>query len=455
MIQSIDYNGLLVADTTLAGHGRDMGIMPMHPNAIQVSQNRFLVFNGTFSLRGTDDQRSILVQIRKDSYDGPVIRERVLAHSVDDWDALGDGRQFVRQHGHPVAFGVPKGALINGQRVAHENVFVIKWRVVARIYDEENGYLLSHHRHPELRRQTQAVEWMQVRLNDSEDDLEILQPPSRFRQKGYEDGEQFCERGELLLINQSFVQAVPFNEDCSQWVDVDHFNFSDHSFASGGVIAPIKHQFNEQTGLYEWVETGPVIGPGPEGGIGEASIVPYNDTWVIFSRCWAPGQVAAMRCDDPFAQAPAIHLIKDIDNNGPITAYQFPDGMVRLFSGDKTRSPHDAARNPLYLFDIDVDQGFAIGNVHTPLDTLAEDLPFPIIYQPQPGPVIDMAKLLPHTGGREQLIACRVRTNGLLALDPEYYCRLHRPTSAEIDACGIHYMQVKYDDELPAIWMFE
>ena len=75
---------------------------------------------------GVDDDRSIVYQLRSGAPDGPVVKEGFLARSINDWEPLGDGKKYVRQFGHPVAFGVPKGALIGGKPAAHGNVFVAK-----------------------------------------------------------------------------------------------------------------------------------------------------------------------------------------------------------------------------------------------------------------------------------------------------------------------------------------
>ena len=44
----------------------------------------------------------------------------------------------------------------------------------------------------------------------------------------------------IRQMNQSFVQAVPFNEDASEWADVNHFD--------GGRLAALKYRYNRQRG---------------------------------------------------------------------------------------------------------------------------------------------------------------------------------------------------------------
>lgn len=57
---------------------------------------------------------------------GPVLREGVFARSIDDWNPRVGGRLCVKQHGQPVAFGVPKGERSGGSPVPHANLFVVK-----------------------------------------------------------------------------------------------------------------------------------------------------------------------------------------------------------------------------------------------------------------------------------------------------------------------------------------
>ena len=121
---------------------------------------------------------------------GPVLREGVFSRFIDDWDPLGDGQPCVKRHGPPVSFGVPKGARIGGSPAPHANLFVAKWRRVARRLDLATGKMLHSKSDAGLRLGTLGVEWGQFRLNEAEDDVEIVEPPRRLRQKGYEEGER-------------------------------------------------------------------------------------------------------------------------------------------------------------------------------------------------------------------------------------------------------------------------
>jgi hypothetical protein len=197
-----------------------------------------------------DDDASIAYQLRDSAPDGPVIAEGLFARSHSDWDPLGDGFLYVRQHGHPVLFGVPRGALINGQPALNANVFVAKWRRVGRRYDPIQNLVEHAKAHPVERRATQAVEWAQFRLNHAGDRIEILQEPRVLRQKGYEEGPAFCS-APVEWMNQSFTPPVPYTPDASEWADCNHFD--------GGRVAPMRYAFNAPSGLYEWVETGPLL----------------------------------------------------------------------------------------------------------------------------------------------------------------------------------------------------
>ena len=203
----------------------------------------------------------------------------------------------------------------------------------------------------------------------------------------------------LPWMNQSMVQAVPFNDDASEWADVNHFD--------GGWLAALKYRYNAQRGVYEWVETGPLVGDH----LSEASLARYRDEWIISAR--TGGEVAWIRTDDPFGALPAVQYAAP-DNNAPLTAYTCADGVLRLLGGDWQASPHDNPRNPLYLWDIDPERGFAAINRREVHNSIRAGLPVP-----PDGPATagkspgwwwrhDMAKLLPHAGGRVQFIVHRI-----------------------------------------------
>ena len=439
MIERIEHRGKLVYECSLPGETRSDDVYPGHPNGIQVSRDRFLLLFATRSYRGVDDALSIIYQVRDGGFDGPVLREGHLAQTRNDWDPFNDGSRYVRQHSHVTGFGVPKGALVQGRAAPHENLFAIKWYRTMRIVDPATGFLRSGRDHPELTARTLGVEWVQVRLNDAEDDLEIVQPAQQLRQRGYEQGDAFCS-ADMGWMNQSMVQAVPFNADCTEWADVNHFD--------DRRLAALKYRYNPQRGVYEWVEIGPAIGDS----LSEASLAQYRGEWIISAR--TGGKVAWMRTADPFsASAPVVQFAVP-DNNAPLTAYTCPDGVLRLLGGEHSVSPHGSTRNPLYLWDIDPDNGFAASNRREVFDSVKAGLPAPAVGAVTAGPArgwwFDMAKLLPHAGGPVQLIAHRIvtRSNN----DPGHTG--HAVTPAEKAVHGLYYAAVHYAEPLPNPWQF-
>src|SRR5262245_48605093 len=113
-IVKIEHLGQLLREPDLPGERRADDFVPGQTTGLRLSRERWLVLCNTRGFRGVDDERSIIYQLRKDAPDGPVVKEGFLSKSVNDWDPLGDGRKCVRQHGHIVGFGVPRGARIGG-----------------------------------------------------------------------------------------------------------------------------------------------------------------------------------------------------------------------------------------------------------------------------------------------------------------------------------------------------
>jgi hypothetical protein len=274
---------------------------------------------------------------------------------------------------------------------------------------------------------------VQFRLNGAEDDIEIVQPAQPLRQRGYEEGDAFCSAA-VLTMNQSFVQAVPFNADASEWADVNHFD--------GGRLAALKYRYNPQRGVYEWVEMGPLIAEQ----LFEASLARYRGSWVISGRPHGGGAIGWFRTTDPFgAASPSARPTSPV-NSSPLTAYTYADGVLRVLTGDSTISPYGLNRNPLYLWDIDPEHGFAASKRREVFDIVAAGLPIPV----ESRPTSDMAKLLPHAGGKEQIIVYRVRsgTNN----DPSHTGAVITPPEKE--TAGIYYAAVQYAEAYPGVWQF-
>jgi hypothetical protein len=241
-IERLEHRGALISECSLAGERRQDDVTPAHPNGIRAGKDRWLLVYATRGFRGVDDDRSLVYQLRAGSPEGRLVREGMLVSTRDDWEPLGDGKQYVKQHGHPVLFGVPRGARIGGKRAPSANVFVLKWRQVARVLDPERKMLVRGREDQAVRERTQTVGWLQFRLNDQEDGLEILQPAAAMRQKGFEEGPAFCSAPGVAWINQTYTQAVPFNADATAWADCNHFD--------NGRVAALKYVFNPARGLY-------------------------------------------------------------------------------------------------------------------------------------------------------------------------------------------------------------
>ena len=428
-LRAIDHCGPLIDHCTLAGETRADDVFPAHPNGIQVAADRWLLLYATRGFRTVDDDRSVVYQLRADAPDGRVLREGMISRSVSDWDPLNDGGRHFKQHGHPVAFGVPAGALVDGRPAPHANLFVIKWRVVALRHDPATNRV-SHD--GDLLRRTAGVEWAQVRLNRERDDLEVVLTPRSLRQQGYESGAAICALGPVGWMNQTFTQAVAFNAAADQWIDCNHF--------SGGRVAPLRYAFDATTGLYTWAQTGPSLFDRP---VSEASIVRHGGTWVVSARhgplgSERKGGVAWLRTSNPFrAEGTAVYG-RPPATVVPRTAYGCADGVVRLFSGDPESSPHGDSRNPLYVWDIDPDRDFAATNRRVIFDALEAGLGTGGRF------MIGMCKLLGHHG-ESQMLLHRVAP------------RVYDPKLADADKlrCGIYHAWLRYEGALEPAWHFE
>jgi hypothetical protein len=428
MIEHIEPKGMFIGECTLEGETRADDVFPAHPNAIPLAKDRWLVLYSTRGFEGIDDERSIVYQIREGSLTGRVLRENWMVRCRRDWDPDNDGSRLLKEHGHPGAFGVPEGALIDGKAPPHAGLFVAKWRVVGKRYDADSPISAKT-------RKGQAVEWAQFRLNAAQDDIEFVMPPQTLRQKGFSAG-PFCSLPEVEWMNQTFVQAVPFNAAADEWAEVNHFD--------GGRIAALKYRYDAESGLYQWVETGPVLGePGLH--LHEASLLRYAQGWVIAARA-EPGPIAWFLTDDPFGN-PQQAVRGDFDPKSPIAAYTAPNGAVFLITGNPAISPYQNARDPIYLFDVDIAGGFRSGSPHIILDSVAAGIPI----RPESLSRVDMGKLVSHPGGRIQHVLHRIRTKSI-----NYPANTKAVVSAEEKRhCGIYLAEIHYAGDMPTAWNFQ
>lgn len=445
-IVSIEPLGMLIRECSLPGETRAEGVVPRHANCIQLSRERWLVVYSTHGYRGVDDERSIVYQLRAGAPDGRVVKEGFFMRGAADWhppgvdlSGLGPNHTLYKQHGHMVAFGVPQGATIDGRPVAHAGVFVAKWRVSGRALDKDRNYL-EHSTAPGMpHRAGQGVEWTQFRLNGTADDLEILQPAGLLRQAGYEEGPAFTSASDVAWMNQSFVPAVPFNGEASEWADVNHFD--------GGRIAALKYRFNPRRGVYAWIEIGPRL-PASGGEIFEAGLARVGDAWVISSRRQKAPGVAWFRTADPFAGAPAPVLPDNPKSSAPLTIFVCADGVLRLFTGDSAQSPYRNGRDPLFCWDVDVDHGYACTNRREIFDSVKAGLPI----RKEVWPKLDFCELFPQHDGT-QLVVFGLSTRGY---NFPYVNRPEIPAinEAEKAAAGVYHARIKYRDPIRARWQF-
>lgn len=429
MIESIEVKGKLVHECCVAGETRAEDVFPAHANGIPLSHDRWLIIYATRGWRKVDDDRSIIYQIRKDAPDGDLLKEGMLRQATDDWDPDGDGSRLLSEYGHCGAFGVPKGAKFEGHPMAHENVFVARWRVNAKgRLDPLTGAITAP---ADEAARHMGVEWVQFRLNDAGDDIDILQPVQPLHERGFESERQICARADADHMNQSYAQAVPYNPMATEWVDVNHF--------SGGRIAALRYRFNPRIRIYEWVETSPFL---PSAGLGEASIARLDEGWLIAAR--GEGMTAWVRTDDPFRRMPPVTYTTRPVIQQPLTLYRCADGTPRLFTGDCATSPYGHGRNPLYCWEIDP-LSFEARNGRMLFDCVASGtLPNSTI------PRAEMCKLLPHMGGRSQYLVWRVRTKNV----GHPYGTLCPVTPEMKDAHGLYYAVITYDRDVPGAWQF-
>jgi hypothetical protein len=431
MITTIEHCGVLVHECKLPGETRGDDVFPAHCNAIPLSRTRWLVLYATRGFNGIDDDRSIVYQVRENAPDGAVLRENFLSRCVDDWQPHNDGKIYRKEHGHPVAFGVPRGALIGGKRAPNENVFVAKWRVLGKTV--EDGKVSR-----ETTSKTQGAEWVQFRLNEAGDDIEILQAPQPLRQLGFECGDNFCAR-DVTCMNQTFVNAIPLSDDGTRWGDVNHFD--------DVKIAALEYSFNATRGLYEWSRTGPLLG-GASTPAFEASLAKLNDQFIIGARRAKGDGSAWWRFDDLFdassAGASTPILTETPPSYAPQASYVCADGVLRLLTGDPQSSPYNNGRNPLFIWDAG---NFEPKNQRVLFDAWEAGLPI----RPEAGTVVDMAKILPHTGGSTQFFVHRVRPKAI-----NFPANTKAVVNAQEKNCAaIYYGVIHYEREYSGAWQWD
>ena len=254
-------------------------------------------------------------------------------------------------------------------------------------------------------------------------------------------------------MNQTYVQPVPYNPTASEWVDVNAFGTRDAGKRAGAAgptstVAPLRYRFNADRGLYEWVQTGPQLGPG----LFEGNVSPHGSDWVIAARLESgePG-VAWTRVNDPFKEKGEVTIPKDVrSSRAPLSVYRCADGVTRLCTGDQEVSPHNSNRDPIYIWDIEPDNGFRASNrrqIYSPREC---GNPIPEDH----GPLADMIKLLPHAGGSTQTLIHRVRTCAMAVKEADYTSRIRPLTEGDFTGTAIYHAKVHYSESYPGAWDF-
>ena len=108
----------------------------------------------------------------------------------------------------------------------------------------------------------------------------------------------------------------------------------------------------------------------------------------MLERIEHKGQLAWMRCDDPFRERPtAVRGEGPIKQERvPLTVFTCADGVLRMVTGDEGSSPYGLGRNPLYMWDVDPDNGFTLSHQRVVFDTIAAGLPISMDHHP----IVDM-----------------------------------------------------------------
>lgn len=416
---TLTSKGSYVLDAKLSGRSKADGYMPSHTTCVQASANRFLVVFGVRGFAGIDDERDVVYQLRTDAPDGRVIKQDFLARNVEDWDPFNTGQTCLKILGTPTLFGVPKNAMQQGKVPSHHNLFVIKWYTYGKVV-EGDRVLIDE----DLMSKTMHIEWLQCRLNDSEDDIEIIEPAAAMRQKHFGMDKpgaglcaKFCEQSDAAFMNHAMVAPVPYSEAADQWVEIDHFN--------GGSLASVRYAYNAARHRYEWVQTGPLLegkhteacvcrvpetgsdGAGNDGGKADAPV-----EYLISARTFTNGaQTAWWRTADLFGPWAAGHYSEPA-TWGPRTLFTCGDDVVRIFSGSLAQSPYGEKRNPLYCWDVNTDD-FSLSNRRVVFDFYERGL-----YsrgdkrlENSQGPMAGFVKLCPHQGNK-QLLTHRVTKAG-------------------------------------------
>ncbi len=450
MLMHIEPRGSLVNELALPGESWRDGVFPAHPSYCLLAKNRWLLLLATRGIRCQDDDLSIAYQVRKDHPAGPVLREGFIAKQLTDRDPASPTYGQVTLMRHPMALGVPRGALVRGKPAANANVFLLMWSTQqAGQLDASTGT----YRHSAAASDNHRIWQRHAALNDAGDDLVFLDEPRILCQQGYGGkGPAFCAMEQAHTVIQSLVPPVPLDDACQSWAAMQHFNTG---------IAALRWDFDPAQRRYVWTQTGPAIAPVAGFDLTEGQLARGRDGWLVAVRArkqnaagpdWSGctsrdrGDTGWLHTQDLFAPLPALTIVRDPNREAPLTLYRCADGRLRMFSGDLTNSPYQARRDPLYVWDVD-EHSFAVSGRQVVFDTHAQGI-FPGCDAQRS---VCFGALSPHVGGLSQTLAVRVMVHrfraGVTPNEPAI-------TEAELRSCGVYHVELTYDAVEPARWTF-
>ena len=281
------------------------------------------------------------------------------------------------------------------------------------------------------------VEHVQFRLNDAEDDIEILQEVQMMRQRGFENSKFPCQHA--MSMNRTMMPPKPVDGNFEQWMELDQFGnrYPDNR------LAAVLFQFNHDKRLYEWTRTGPLSPVIPGVAAIEATLNHIGDEWIICARGYGgKGQTIWYRVKDPLEAWTDPILREEPGDHAHKTASVCADGVLRVFAHDRATSPLKEHRNPLYCWDVNL-KDFTVSNRRLIVDAHAAGLP--IRY-----PFVDCPKVLP-AGNGKQYLGIRVISPLKWHEIPNYDGKL---TQEEFGLMGGHVVEMKYDGPVPDEWDF-
>jgi hypothetical protein len=449
MLSTIDYRGILIQDTGIAGERRADHAVPNVAAVARLSRDRWLVACNTVDDRGCDANRGITWELRADTPDGPVVRRGVFLRPDDHLDPLRTGRRFWRGYSTPRLFGVPKGAMQCGVPRSNANAFVLTWsskvraNVAGRLIEPTPGSGWPSDFAPDVFHATrQAIptwrEGLQFRLSEREDDLDITVPRYWLRQRG---DEAFCAHGPGIA-SEPWCQPVREDDGAFSWLETVSLQPQEYvGPQDASRFTTLRHTWNSEMQRYAWTDTGAVhVLPGMRAG--EPSLVRLAaDDWIIAIRCFSHGgQTLWYRLRDPlgdFGPGTAV-----VDAYSQRVALRGADGGLYLLINNLALSPYGHKRNPLFCFAVDPD-GFAYHDRRVVFDACAAGLPID-------NPFVDHVAVLPPVGPRQGL--------PLRVID---LCQVWNPgpdtpplSPASTAATGVHYAELVYDRVEKDEWEF-